>query len=223
MTYSLITLWHERNRFLPGILAVAFSALLIVVQCGLLLGIFSMFAMPIDRSAADLWVPYPGTRSVDLCPPIPLAWQARLARQPEVERIEPYDGLRRLVGIDRRGRGHQPNVICGHGCIAARVRRARGPRHPHMAHLHSGVNSIFLGGTVRHRPGVACVHRRGPNHGGLGGQDPSSNLALGLRGSADDGHGVVVRIVLSAVFTPGPTGCSLTLKDRAHHGHQANS
>src|ERR1700730_650997 len=90
MSYSLITLWHERTRFLPGILAVAFSALLIVVQCGLLLGIFSMFAMPIDRSGADVWVGYPGTRSVDLCLPIPVAWQARLARQPEVERIEPY-------------------------------------------------------------------------------------------------------------------------------------
>jgi len=90
VSYSLSTLWHERNRFLPGILAVAVSALLIVVQGGLLLGIFSMFAMPVDRSAADLWVAYPGTRSVDLGLPIPLAWQARLARQPEVERIEPY-------------------------------------------------------------------------------------------------------------------------------------
>ena len=29
MSYSLATLWHERQRFLPGVLAVAFSALLI--------------------------------------------------------------------------------------------------------------------------------------------------------------------------------------------------
>jgi putative ABC transport system permease protein len=103
MSYSLITLWHERNRFLPGILAVAFSALLIVVQCGLLLGIFSMFAMPVDRSQADVWVGYPGTRSVDLCLPIPSSWQARLARQPEVDRVEPY--VRGTVLWAKRDRG----------------------------------------------------------------------------------------------------------------------
>ncbi len=90
MSFALATLWHERNRFLPGILAVAFSALLIAVQCGLLLGIFSMFAMPVDRSRADVWVGYPGTESVDLCLPIPAAWRARLAVQPEVEQIETY-------------------------------------------------------------------------------------------------------------------------------------
>jgi putative ABC transport system permease protein len=90
MYYSLAMLWHERQRFLPGILAVAFSAVLIAVQCGLLLGIFSLFSVPIDRSRADLWVGYPGVRSVDLCLPIPAAWESRLEREPEVERVEPY-------------------------------------------------------------------------------------------------------------------------------------
>lgn len=42
MLYSLITIWRERNRFLPGILAVSFSAVLIAVQCSLLLGMFSI-------------------------------------------------------------------------------------------------------------------------------------------------------------------------------------
>jgi putative ABC transport system permease protein len=90
MCFSLATLWHERSRFLPGILAVAFSALLIAVQGGLLFGIFSLFALPIDRSRAELWVGYPGAPSVDLCLPIPRAWEARLAVQPEVERVEMY-------------------------------------------------------------------------------------------------------------------------------------
>ena len=31
MSYALITLWHERQRFLPGVLAVAFSALLVAL------------------------------------------------------------------------------------------------------------------------------------------------------------------------------------------------
>jgi putative ABC transport system permease protein len=90
MSFSFATLWHDRNRFLPGVLAVAFSALLIAVQCGLLLGIFSMFSFPIDHSRADVWAGYPGTQSVDLCLPIPDSWEARLALQPEIERVESY-------------------------------------------------------------------------------------------------------------------------------------
>src|SRR5436190_463921 len=34
MPYSLATLWHDRQRFLPGVLAVAFSSLLIALECG---------------------------------------------------------------------------------------------------------------------------------------------------------------------------------------------
>src|SRR5581483_2023981 len=66
MSYALATLWHERQRFLPGILATAFSALLIVVQCGLLLGLFAIVSMPIDHSSADVWVGSPQVMSVDL-------------------------------------------------------------------------------------------------------------------------------------------------------------
>src|SRR6516164_6446498 len=52
-SYSLATLWHERQRYLPGVLAVAFSALLIALQCGLLLGLFAITSIPIDHTAAD--------------------------------------------------------------------------------------------------------------------------------------------------------------------------
>src|SRR2546422_248381 len=58
MSYSLATIWYERNRFLPGILAVTFSAVLIAIQCGLLLGMFSTLTIPIDRTK-------PGTIVVD--------------------------------------------------------------------------------------------------------------------------------------------------------------
>ena len=50
MSYSLATLWYERQRYLPGVLAVAFSALLIALQCGLLLGLFSITSIPIDHN-----------------------------------------------------------------------------------------------------------------------------------------------------------------------------
>jgi putative ABC transport system permease protein len=89
MSYALTTLWHERQRYLPAVLAVAFSCLLIALQCGLLLGLFSITSIPIDESSADLWVGHPEVPSVDLGIAIPEAWQSYLAL-PEVERTEPY-------------------------------------------------------------------------------------------------------------------------------------
>src|SRR5271155_693196 len=89
MSYSLATLWYERQRYLPGVLAVAFSCLLIALQCGLLLGLFSITSLPIDKTHADIWVGHPDVPSVDLGRPIPAAWLAYLA-MPEVERCEVY-------------------------------------------------------------------------------------------------------------------------------------
>jgi putative ABC transport system permease protein len=90
MSYALTTLWYERQRFLPAVLAVAFSALLIALQCGLLLGLFSITSIPIDESRADVWVGHPKVPSVDLGRPIPESWQAYIATLPEVERTEPF-------------------------------------------------------------------------------------------------------------------------------------
>jgi putative ABC transport system permease protein len=90
MSYALTTLWYERQRFLPAVLAVAFSALLIALQCGLLLGLFSITSIPIDESRGDVWVGHPQVPSVDLGRPIPEAWQAYIAALPEVERTEPF-------------------------------------------------------------------------------------------------------------------------------------
>jgi putative ABC transport system permease protein len=88
MPYSLATLWFERQRYLPGILAVGFSALLIIVQCGLLLGLFAITSIPIDHSRADIWVGSPKVLSVDLGRPLPEDYRFRVASQPEVERTE---------------------------------------------------------------------------------------------------------------------------------------
>jgi putative ABC transport system permease protein len=110
--YTFYILWHERGRFLPGILAVAFSALLITVQSGMLLGLFSIMSIPVDHAsreyksteAADIWIGHPDVLSVDLGQPIPEVWVLRLAKQPELEQVEvtmlgfgnwskPYDQL----------------------------------------------------------------------------------------------------------------------------------
>ena len=90
MSYALITLWHERQRYLPGVLAVAFSALLIALQCGLLLGLFSITSLPIDHNKAQLWMGATGVLSVDLGKPIPESYFTRLASQAGVERTEDY-------------------------------------------------------------------------------------------------------------------------------------
>lgn len=89
MSYSLATLWFDRQRYLPGVLAVAFSCLLIALQCGLLLGLFSITSLPIDNTSADIWVGHPDVPSVDLGRPIPASWQSYLS-MPEIERCEVY-------------------------------------------------------------------------------------------------------------------------------------
>src|SRR5436309_1400483 len=88
MNYAITTIWHERNRFMPAIMAVAFSAMLIALQSGLLLGLLSMMSTPVDKASADVWVTFPGVRSVDLGGGIPDYWQSRVMQQPGVERVE---------------------------------------------------------------------------------------------------------------------------------------
>jgi putative ABC transport system permease protein len=88
MPYALTILWHERSRFLPAIFAVAFSALLIALQCGLLLGLLAFTSLPIDRSSADIWVSNRDVESIALSHPIPEDWRLRLDEQPEVVQTE---------------------------------------------------------------------------------------------------------------------------------------
>lgn len=90
MPYSLIILWRERRRFLPAVLAVAFSDLLITVQVGLLLGALAVLSLPIDHSRADVWAASRGVLSLELGYPIPEAWRARLASMREVVDTECY-------------------------------------------------------------------------------------------------------------------------------------
>ena len=91
MSYALTTLWHERQRYLTAILAVAFCALLGSVQFGLLLGLFSITSMPVDTSRADIWLGAPKVLGVDLGRPIRESQAlARLASHPDIERVEGF-------------------------------------------------------------------------------------------------------------------------------------
>ena len=75
MSYSLLILWHERQRYIPAMLAVTFSALLVALQIGLLIGTFSMVSMPIDNTSAHIWVGQLGVVSVDIGLAVPERWR----------------------------------------------------------------------------------------------------------------------------------------------------
>ena len=87
-SYALTALWHDRQRYLAGVLAVAFSAVLIALQWGMLLGMFTFASVTVDRSRADIWLGGPHIQSADLSRPIFERYLARLAAQPEVEQSE---------------------------------------------------------------------------------------------------------------------------------------
>jgi putative ABC transport system permease protein len=84
------TLLHEWRRFLPAVLAVALSCLLLLVQTALVLGIFGSAAVAIERSAGDLWVGYPGTQSVELGRVLPPDTENWLRMDPDVAMVEPF-------------------------------------------------------------------------------------------------------------------------------------
>lgn len=110
MNYALHTIWHERKRFLPGIIAVAFSTVLILFQGGLLVGQFSLTSTPIDNCSADLWVGHPMNLSVDLGRIIPQRWISHVAVQPEVVQVESY--VIGMIVVDRRnGRSELCTVV----------------------------------------------------------------------------------------------------------------
>jgi putative ABC transport system permease protein len=90
MPYSLTMIWREPRRYLPAVLAVAFSDVLITVQVGLLLGALAVLSLPIDHSDAEVWVASPQAMSIELGHPIPESWRSRLASIPEIVDTEPY-------------------------------------------------------------------------------------------------------------------------------------
>src|SRR5215213_9853442 len=90
MSIALQTLWHERSRYASGVLAVTFSAVLIALQCGLLLGLFKITSIPIDNTRADIWIGSTATPSVDLGKPIPVSYLSRVDGYSGVLSVELY-------------------------------------------------------------------------------------------------------------------------------------
>src|SRR5579883_3424058 len=91
MSYALQTLWHERSRYLPGVLAVAFSAVLMALQFGLMLGLFMITSIPIDHTDPNnVWLGSNDVKSVDLGQPIPKSDMARIGTPPGARPAESF-------------------------------------------------------------------------------------------------------------------------------------
>ena len=88
----LATIWLQREwrNFVPAVLAVAFSCLMLALQAALVLGIFGSAAVYIHGSDADLWVGHPGTQSVNFGQPIGMNVESMLRVHPDVQSVEPY-------------------------------------------------------------------------------------------------------------------------------------
>ncbi|WP_295686005.1 ABC transporter permease [uncultured Nevskia sp.] len=84
MSLALIILRHDWRRFLPALLSVSFAGVLMLVQLGLLAGMFGTVTVLADTMAADLWLTAPAVRSIDQAADIPANLAALLYSHPAV-------------------------------------------------------------------------------------------------------------------------------------------
>lgn len=84
------TLLHEWRRFLPAVVAVAFSGVLVISQGALLLGIVGANALYVTQSDADFWIGFRGTQSVELGRAIRADAISNFLVDPSVARMEQF-------------------------------------------------------------------------------------------------------------------------------------
>jgi putative ABC transport system permease protein len=154
VNYSLATLWHERPRFLPGIGAVAFSAVLIALQCGLLLGLFKITSLPVDHSSADVWVGSSEVNSVDLGRPIQLSFLSRVAGDPRVQDVEAY--YQAFASWIKPDGGSELCIVIG-SCLEDGSMGALQELTPEMRDALTEPNSIVIDSGERDRLGVTGI------------------------------------------------------------------
>jgi putative ABC transport system permease protein len=90
LQYAIQTLWFERRRYMAGMLAVAFSAVLMAVQGGVLVGLVATVSAPVDVSEAQIWIAAKHTPSADNGGPISNRFRNRLLMIPDVAQTDEY-------------------------------------------------------------------------------------------------------------------------------------
>lgn len=101
------TLVYEWRRFAAAVAALAFSGLLMLVQAGLLYGMFESFSLPVDRARAELWVTAPNVQSFDQSTVVAARFEGRLWAHPDVVAVE---GATEGGGDWRTGDGRKQSV-----------------------------------------------------------------------------------------------------------------
>lgn len=90
MQYAIQTLWFERRRYMAGVFAVAFSAVLMAVQGGVLVGLVATVSAPVDVSPAQIWLAAKHTPSADNGGPIASRYRNRLLEHPDIAQTDEY-------------------------------------------------------------------------------------------------------------------------------------
>lgn len=90
MSLALKSLVYDWRRFMPAVIAVAFSGLLVLLQAAIILGIFSLSSIYVTRSTADLWIGFPGVQSIDLGHPMSARGELFAWTDPRMRAVEPF-------------------------------------------------------------------------------------------------------------------------------------
>jgi putative ABC transport system permease protein len=88
MSLARSILIYDWRRFVPALLSVAFAGVLMLVQLGLLLGMFGSVTELLDTSSADLWISSPETESFEQSRDIPARLAALAHLHPQVLHTE---------------------------------------------------------------------------------------------------------------------------------------
>lgn len=87
---ALKSVLHGWRRYLPVVIAVGISGLMMVVQAALAMGAFSLSAAPIRQSQADLWIGPADAVALDQSRGLSQLAVGRLWLDPDITRIEAY-------------------------------------------------------------------------------------------------------------------------------------
>ena len=118
------SLLYQSKQYLPAVLSVAFAGLLVIVQIGLLLGMFRTATLVVDQAPAEIWATSPGLQSVDLPQDIPSRTELRLMNSSSVKAT---DTLRNVGGDLRTADGARLDVtVLGYSLRPGSVMWPRG-------------------------------------------------------------------------------------------------
>ncbi|WP_281356639.1 ABC transporter permease [Parasulfitobacter algicola] len=81
---------HDWRRYLPVVISVAVSGLLMMMQLGLMMGAFRSIVAPVVMSSAQVWVGPSDTLSIDDTGTLKASDTALLWLFPEIDDIEPF-------------------------------------------------------------------------------------------------------------------------------------